>query len=522
MQTLFALAVQFLDPVPMFHGRGDGGVPEWPPSPFRLFQALVAAAARRDPSLADEERRALEWLELQPPPRIVVPAAVTGTPVRIAVPNNDLDTLAKSWARGQEARKQPSELRTLKTIRPTYLRSGDTIFFEWSGDDSTDSEHRETLAGIAARVASLGWGVDLVSARVQRGSAARNERQEEWLPLGDNGRRLRVPTAGSVNELVQRHRQFTTRVGDDGFSPPGAPSQFRAVAYRRAGAPVAQPCAAFALLAPDSGRTVSFDAARRNLTTAGMVRHAVARAARASGWIESRVNETILGHAEAAGEKHRPVAGVRFAYLPIPTLARHSSGDRSVGRIRRVLVTSFSESAAEELQWVQRALPGAGLQSEAGRLEALLSPIAEVDTGVAPYRQSAAAWTSVTPVILPGFDDPAHYRRRIAAGVSAEEQRRLFSKLGSRIELLLRKAIAQAGIPSTLAEQAEIEWRRSGFLAGVESVSAYGVPDHLRAFSRVHVRITWKTADGSPMRIPGPICIGAGRFYGLGLLVGDE
>ena len=41
MSNQLCISVTLLDG--RFHGRGDGGVPEWPPSPLRLFQALVAA-----------------------------------------------------------------------------------------------------------------------------------------------------------------------------------------------------------------------------------------------------------------------------------------------------------------------------------------------------------------------------------------------------------------------------------------------------------------------------------------------
>jgi CRISPR-associated protein Csb2 len=45
----------------------------------------------------------------------------------------------------------------------------------------------------------------------------------------------------------------------------------------------------------------------------------------------------------------------------------------------------------------------------------------------------------------------------------------------------------------------------------------YGVPDHLKRFPRLHVMIQWRDAQGNPIQIAGPICIGGGRFYGLGL-----
>jgi CRISPR-associated protein Csb2 len=40
MPSYLCLSAIFLDAE--FHGRRDGGEPEWPPSPLRLFQALVA------------------------------------------------------------------------------------------------------------------------------------------------------------------------------------------------------------------------------------------------------------------------------------------------------------------------------------------------------------------------------------------------------------------------------------------------------------------------------------------------
>jgi CRISPR-associated protein Csb2 len=47
-----------------FHGRRDGDEPEWPPSPLRLFQALVAASAGRWNQRTDLTHAllALQWL----------------------------------------------------------------------------------------------------------------------------------------------------------------------------------------------------------------------------------------------------------------------------------------------------------------------------------------------------------------------------------------------------------------------------------------------------------------------------
>ena len=100
---------------------------------------------------------------------------------------------------------------------------------------------------------------------------------------------------------------------------------------------------------------------------------------------------------------------------------------------------------------------------------------------------------------------------------SSGEQGKLLEHLDDRIEGLLRKAIVQAGFSQMLADHAELEWRRIGFLPGTEFADRYGIPDHLRRFPRYHVKIQWRDQQKRPVEVPGPVCIGGGRFYGVGL-----
>ena len=120
-------------------------------------------------------------------------------------------------------------------------------------------------------------------------------------------------------------------------------------------------------------------------------------------------------------------------------------------------------------------------------------------------------------MVLPGYDDPAHYRRRLKNGSDAEGQKRLLDRLSERIDGLLRKAIVQAGFSQVLADHAELEWRKVGFWPGTDLADRYGVPDHLKRFPRYHFRIYWRDAQDRPIPVAGPVCLGGGRFYGLGL-----
>src|SRR4051794_35643346 len=109
MPNYFYVLVKFLDPVPTFHGRRDADEPEWPPSPLRFFQALVSAAASlwRDVQFKEYAYPGLEWLQRQPPPLVIAPLQHVGMPKRIAVPNNDMDVVARAWSKGLEPKKQP-------------------------------------------------------------------------------------------------------------------------------------------------------------------------------------------------------------------------------------------------------------------------------------------------------------------------------------------------------------------------------------------------------------------------------
>src|SRR5438105_4878173 len=129
MTAQLCISVRFIDPTgcPSFHGRTDGGAPEWPPSPLRLFQALVAASAARFGTSArfgDYAAGAFEWLAGLHPPTIISPTGVRGIPFRTDVPNNDLDLVARAWTSQVEPDKQPTELKSLKTVWPTYVMAG--------------------------------------------------------------------------------------------------------------------------------------------------------------------------------------------------------------------------------------------------------------------------------------------------------------------------------------------------------------------------------------------------------------
>src|SRR5690606_11919254 len=155
-----------------------------------------------------------------------------------------------------------------------------------------------------------------------------------------------------------------------------------------------------------------------------------------------------------------------------------------------VMLTTFGEYMADGVAWGAQALGGQDLVDErSGQVVALLYLIPDEDNVVASYTRRARSWVTVTRVVLPGYDDPGHLRRLAASEAPTERRKRLLERLADRTDTLLRKAMVQGGLPTALVDHAVVEWRKVGFIAGVDHADRYGVPSHLTRYPRYHVRV---------------------------------
>lgn len=533
MSSYFCISFQFLDSA--FHGFRDRGKNEWPPSPLRVFQSLVAAAAALQ--RLQDASPALTWLENQAAPIVIAPIPLSTSEKApgycLSVPNNAMDIIARAWCRGNYSNSgdaNPSTHRTMKTVRPILLPADASVYYLWNISNNITEDIRdylEELSDTAQSIVALGWGVDMVvgHSEIITSEQANTIQGERWYPsinaIADG---LRMPKNGTLSALIQRHECFLKRLNSNGFTSPPPLTEFDKVAYQLIADPQPREVSAFSLLKPDASSYRVFDTTRMTLEVSGMMRHATSLAARDAGWSRFDINAFILGHGETDnGEKHIPVGPRRFAYIPLPSIeSRGESNARVVSSIRRILITSFGNTEESKISWARRALSGHELIEKTNKESvALLSPIPTNDKVVQYYVKPATSWSTVTPVILPGYDDPAHFRRRLKQDICAEEQKRLLTRLDHRIDGLLRKAINQAGFSKDLADNAVLEWRKVGFWAGSELADRYHVPKHIERFSRYHVRLQWHDVNKKPIKVSGPVCIGGGRFYGLGLFAAD-
>lgn len=493
MSRLLCFSIRFLDPEPSFHGRADGGEPEWPPSPLRLFQALVDAAASRwrNATFIGCAKPALEWLQLLKPPTVMAPPRHVGVPFRIAVPNNDLDVWAGPISKGNVPKKQPNELKTMKTVRPTHLR-GDAVHYLFPVNESDPEflKHRNTLIDAARSITHLGWGVDMVAANATVISEEEADKLagERWRPVdGTSANGLRVPVEGTLNDLAKKHTAFLNRLSEDGFKPVPPLSKFEVKGYRRASESSRRPFAAFSILKPDASGNQAFDTVRRARDVAAWVRYATG--AVCEGWPFGSTERFVHGH----DGPNKPLKGVRaderFMYLPLPTINVRLN---RVESIRRVLIAAPVE-CQDRIDWIRRRLSGQELVWD-GKPVGLLSILPRSDWVLRQYTDEARVWSTVTPVIWPGHDD--HNPRKA--------------------EAILRKAFVDAGLSQEIVDGIEeLDWRPVGFRAGLDLAHCYACPENLRG-CRYHVRVRFAHS------IFGPVVIGAGRYRGLGLLVNDQ
>ena len=479
-----------------YHGRRSSATDrdfpaEWPPNPHRLFQALVAAGnlGFRRTEFTEAKKNALRWLERRPAPEIAVPDAQAANVVRLYVPNNDMDKVARAWARNVEPEKQPNELRTDKDLRPHQIDGDATVRFLWPIDDSEWDEarpHAELIAAEARHLHVLGLGIDLVAGNGRILADAEKAALSGELYVANAGSAgWRVPTAGSLDELMERHMDTGRRVQSGGgrgaqrFVASPSPSRvWREVAYRRR--PLGRLRRTWAFMLTDvEGDNCSFDP-KRAIEVAAWLRHAAHMAALRLKLDTPFVEGFVCGHGEGVEGKND-----RFAYLPLPTIAPKGRD----GRIRRVLVAEPFDGGGGKALAVARRLRGALLVEEGtGEIRAELA--AADDDGVFRRympKNGALRWGTVTPIVLPGRDD-RHLRKAVS---------------------LVLKTLAQAGYMTPVAE---VSLQAEPVFPGQEMARSYRVPDYLKPYPRTHAIITFSE------RVPGPVAIGGGRHAGLGLM----
>ncbi|MEX2270439.1 MAG: type I-U CRISPR-associated protein Csb2 [Vicinamibacterales bacterium] len=489
---ILLLSVRLLDG--RFHGlAANGDRPNWPPSCFRLFQAIIAGNARGE-SIPPHVVEALKWLETLPPPVIVAPASKPGRVTLTYVLNNT------------EGRS-----RTQKFLRPTLLNGDRLIEFAWQYDpaERIAQNHADVLVDAVRHVRAFGWGIDLATGHgaIQKQVPEPSESRRRFFPRQHSeepGTEIRVPREGSMDSLRECYRQYLGRFAarDSTLLESGGPL-YQPWPYT---AGTARPTIVFKIECDDEVKPFSYPQSKL-VHVAGMVRHLARetmkknpphdlRGRGPAEWVESYV----AGH-RSPQDKADDVLHTQLSYVPMQSIGSPNT-DPGVRRV--MIVAPIGDEAW--LEHVASRLDGALLKPLPNTTLPPGTRLERIDNkrkdGVRDaYLNDSVTWASVTPVILPGHNDHKPEKTR----------------------KLIEKALAQSGID----QPCEFEWsafshfrkmlpahkyRKDQSNPAKKILINYIRPDHLLEQSAVHLKVIFTDA------IPGPLTIGAGRHCGFGLM----
>lgn len=497
MSRALVISVRFHDG--RFHGEGSDGGAEWPPSPARLFQALVAGAGNGE-TLNEEETKALEWLEDRPAPTIAAPAAHKGQRFKFFVPNNDGDMV-------ESGSKSLGKIRTEKTIQPHLFRADVPVSFVWTWDDAAaeGEVQARTICGIAERLYQLGRGVDMAWADAEvvdshhiEARVAEDGRVVHLPSRGSGGIRLACPVNGSLASLIHRFASYRF--------PETSESRARRTTFRKppqaAFVPVVYDAPerrfVFDLRLPDpSGGFAAWPLSR----AAELVEHARDQAAERLGRAAPDLLELIECYLVGRGAAEADKAS-RVRVVPVPSIGREQT-NQSIRRVT-VYVPQTCPLAADDLAWAFAQVVWTGAD---GGIGGTLQR-ADDERMAARFEEAARGWRSVTPLALPGRG------RRIAVPQPREgdEAGKHFAQREA-LATEVRQALRHAGIRTAVSS---VRVQREPFDRRGERAERFA------AGTRFSPEALWHAAITFTESVSGPLLLGDGRFVGLGLLRPEE
>jgi len=529
----------------------DRATAEWPPHPARLYSALVEALSDVDEVDVDEAA-ALDHLAELGPPEILCGDGRRRRVMTAFVPVNDVantDTaelsrkegtlraarkdLADSTVDGELAASAKKKLtravekaevaliaaakktaqagkhkagaervlpwarlrqpRTFPAVVPTHPVAS----FVWA-DATLGAAEREALARVGGRVVRLGHSSSFVHVCVA--DAADESGRTSWVPRPDGDEVLRVAQPGqraALDAAFERHR------GEQ-------PGRVLPAAFQRYG--TADSKTPQLHTERSDGRWVAYEFDRALLPPASAA-VPVAEAIRAAllHHVGDGAPALLSGHSPGGGV----LAGPHLAVLPLPFVGhRHADG-----LMRGFALSLPSDATADEDRALLEALArmeGAGdpvereVRVRFARRMLVARRVVDPEESLVALRSTRWArpsrrWATATPIALDGECDPFAHSK---AGVRTKARR--------TATRLIRKAVLRVLASSDALEAEDIR-----VSLGFDSpVAGAPHPRQLPRFQRSGHRRPRRLVHAIlelPEPLCGPLVLGAGRHFGLGL-----
>lgn len=534
--------------------HNDRGRAEWPPHPARFFSALVAALHDHE-EVDQTERAALLWLEQQSAPSLWVDSKSrvgTRQVQEVYVPVNDVTLGLDSEIRSAEEalqqadcassrkaaekrlatarsaplmvdpspsltaletataimpapfigyggkkdgrlQRQEGRTRQVRTF-PVVLPETPTFAFLWRDADAT--EHRRALERLCARVTRLGHSSSLVRCHV-----VDRDISPTLVPSDDGDTTLRVIGAGQLERLDS---SFTQRRGDgdENYVLPARSQRYRSVSKI-----VVSTTHAESLFSTDwvvfervgGSRPVS----SRSTDLARALRGALLEQHGDKG-----LPATLSGHTESG-----PTDQPHVAFVPLPFVG-HEHADGAIMGCALVLPRQLAASDRETLlrlvaKWeMERSDTRSNLTLAGGSLPPFIVRRVDVSakTSLSPelWCRASTRFISATPIALDR--NPGNLRSNQDG-------------TARKAALEAQHSISDACLHVVGVRPVWVEVSLGPLLPGAQHVRDFlpwpGRPGRTPRV-RVHADIRFEE------RVRGPLLLGAGRYFGLGLCLPVE
>lgn len=532
--------------------HNDRGRAEWPPHPARFFSALVAALHDHEP-VDQAERESILWLEQQGAPSLRVDPE---SPLRrrqvqdVYVPVNDVSLGLDDEIRSAEealqeadgASKRRAAEKKLATARnapnvvdpspslsafemataimpapfvgyggkkdgrmlrqqgrtrqvrtfPVVLPETPTFAFLWTEADP--SPHRAALERLCERVTRLGHSSSLVRCNV-----VDRDISPTLIPSDDGDTTLRVIGVGQLQRLdlaFAHHRGIENRV------LPARPQRYRSASKVEDSTALAE-----SVFSTDWIVFERVGGSRPISSRSTDVAQAL-RAALLEQHGQQDLPATLSGHAESG-----PTEQVHVAFVPLPFVG-HEHSDGALMGCALVLPRELAKNDRELLfrlvaKWEkERSNQRGDLTLAGGTLPSFIVRRVDVSAKAAlkPTRwcRSSTRFVTATPIALD--KNPGNLRSNLGG-------------TARKAALEAQQSISDACLRVVGVRPSSVEVSLAPLLPGAQHVRDYQ-PWPGRSGRTPRVRVHADIRFEAPVR--GPLLLGAGRYFGLGLCLPVE
>ncbi|NOZ51634.1 MAG: type I-U CRISPR-associated protein Cas5/Cas6 [Gammaproteobacteria bacterium] len=464
------------------------GADDWPPSPFRLFQALLCAA-NAGRAATDEERQALTWLEGLEQPVIAVPRACLTQGTTYYVPRNGADACGGNLVKA-------ARLRDAKCVQPRLFEAASPMLYIWTAENA--DRYSLTISAISERLYQFGRGVDIAYATTE---LVQIEEAQMMLkkhvgniyrptPNGIEGLDVYCPATGSLNSLTRRHSEHARKFQGNALRQP-APPHFQKVKYN---SPVTR---LFFDFAPQNGATgYCVSPVDSVVSLVEQIRDRAAQRLK-QHFPPEKIERLVIGRNASESDKNR-----RIRIIPLPSIGS-SHADRHIRRLM-VEVPIACPLATADIEWAFSGL-NLGVDLQTGELLDETQPclVSSDDRKMATHygvdatvKKAHRIWRSVTPVALPIGRYHGKKGSERAAG-----------------EMVLRRTVQQAVRHSGYKQSVDIRAVQREPLEGKGlHAEQFAAGERFSSNTLYHVEIAFQEP------VSGPLVIGNGRYLGLGIM----